>query len=592
MTPTSGGNHFDEIPRISEVRDGMRIDWDVPIRVDDGLVLRADVFRPDDAGKHSAILTYGPYGKGLSFQEAYGPQWQKMVEDHPEVAEGSTCKYQNWEVVDPEKWVPQGYVCVRVDSRGTGRSPGYIDLWGPRETQDLYECIEWAGVQAWCTGKVGLLGISYYAQNQYQVAALQPPHLAAIVAWEGSNDWYREFAYHGGILCDFAAKWYPTQVTGVQHGIGERGARSVATGELVAGPETLSDEVLARSRADFVGDIKSRPLMDQWYLDRNPDFSHIQVPMLSAGNWGGQNLHLRGNVEAFVNAATPQKWLEVHGGAHWTHFYTDYGRRLQQRFLDHFLKGEDNGWEKQAPVTLQVRHIPERYVERRDQAWPLPGTVWSKYFLDPNGPSLGPVPPMSAGSVEYDALGAGVTFRTPPLAAETEFTGPMAAKLFIKSNTVDADLFLVVRVFDPSGDEVTFQGALDPNTPISAGWLRASHRRLDPKKTLPYRPYHTHDTVEPLVPGDVCELDVEIWPSCIVVPAGYSIALTVRGKDYEYEGEISDFAKDFHYANRGVGPYTHADPDARPVSVFGGNVTVLTGAEHASYLLLPVIGAR
>ncbi|MCL6637936.1 MAG: CocE/NonD family hydrolase, partial [Alicyclobacillus sp.] len=149
----------------TEVRDGMRIDWDVPIAMEDGLVLRADVFRPVEDGQYPVILTYGPYGKGLSFQEGYPRQWKGLVERCPQVLEGSTNKYQNWETVDPEKWVPHGYVCVRVDSRGAGRSPGYLDPFSARETRDLYECIEWAGVQPWSNGKVCLLGISYYAMN-------------------------------------------------------------------------------------------------------------------------------------------------------------------------------------------------------------------------------------------------------------------------------------------------------------------------------------------------------------------------------------------------------------------------------------------
>src|SRR2546426_5494843 len=153
----------------SEVRDGMRIDWDVPIPVDDGLVLRADVYRPVPDGKRPVILTYGPYGKWLHFEDLYTDQWRRMIAQHPDVAAASTNKYANWEVVDPEKWVPDGYACVRVDSRGAGRSPGFLDLWSARETKDLYGCIEWAAGQPWSNGKVGLSGISYYAMNQWQV---------------------------------------------------------------------------------------------------------------------------------------------------------------------------------------------------------------------------------------------------------------------------------------------------------------------------------------------------------------------------------------------------------------------------------------
>src|ERR1700749_2833208 len=167
----------------SEIRDNMRIDWDAPIAIDDGLVLRADVFRPVAEGKYPVILSYGPYAKGLAFQEGYKGNWARLIKAAPEVLEGSSNRLQNWETVDPEKWVPDGYACVRVDSRGAGRSPGLLDPFSPRETRDFYECIEWAGTQPWSTGKVGVNGISYYAMNAWHVAGLQPPHLAAICVW-------------------------------------------------------------------------------------------------------------------------------------------------------------------------------------------------------------------------------------------------------------------------------------------------------------------------------------------------------------------------------------------------------------------------
>src|SRR2546423_4109870 len=238
----------------------MQIEWDISVEMDDGVVLRADVFRPADAGRHPVILSYGPYAKGLSFQEGYKGNWARLTKAAPEVLQGSSNRYQNWELVDPEQWVPDGYACVRVDSRGAGRSPGHLDVWSTRETQDLYQCIEWAGTQRWSSGKVGINGISYYAMNQWQVAALKPPHLAALCIWEGASDYYRELCRHGGILCDFLSSWSPRQVASVQHGIGKRGAKSVVTGELVAGPQTLSDAELAKNRADTPGEAMRRRL--------------------------------------------------------------------------------------------------------------------------------------------------------------------------------------------------------------------------------------------------------------------------------------------------------------------------------------------
>ena len=259
---------------------------DVPIRMDDGLVLRCDVYRPAKEGRYPVILSYGPYAKGLAFQDGYPSAWQRMVAEHPDVAYGSSNQYQNWEVVDPEKWVPEGYVCARVDSRGTGRSPGIIDHFSPRETRDFYDCIEWAGTQAWSSGKVGLNGISYYGINQWHVASLQPPHLAAMCIWEGAADWYRDMTHHGGILSTFWANWYDMQVKTVQYGLGERGPRSRVTGELVCGDETLSDRELQRNRCDFGDEILAHPLDDEYHKARSPLWERITVPFLSAANWG------------------------------------------------------------------------------------------------------------------------------------------------------------------------------------------------------------------------------------------------------------------------------------------------------------------
>ena len=572
---------------MSEVRDGMRIDWDVPIVVDDGLTLRADVFRPDDDGAYPVLLSYGPYGKGLAFQEGYGSAWDIMVREHPDVAAGSTNKYQNWEVADPEKWVPHGYVCVRVDSRGAGRSPGVLDCWSSRETRDLYECVEWAGTQPWSSGKVGLSGISYYAINQWHVAALQPPHLVCMVPWEGAEDFYREMSYHGGIHCTFLQNWYDIQVKSVQYGRGSDGPVNPNTGQLVCGDETLSEDELAANRAEFGADILDHPLADAYHRARSTDWSKVTVPFLSAGNWGGQGLHLRGNVEGFTRAASQRKWLELHGIEHWTEYYTDYGVALQREFFDHFLKGEDNGWDRRPPVLLRVRTL-DGFVDRAEQEWPLARTRWTRNYLDAGDLSLGVAPPGDAAERTYDMLGEGLTFSAPALEEETELTGPLTARLHVSSSTTDVDLFLTLRVFGPDGDEVLFQGAIDPKTPIAPGWLRASHRKLDDELSTPYRPYHAHDEVQPLTPGEVYAVDVEIWPTCLVIPAGHRIALTVAGRDYEHGQEGSRLG---HFANelRGCGPFIHTDRRARPEETFGGRATLHTGGEHESYVVLPVV---
>ena len=570
------------------IADGMRILWDVDITMDDGIILKADIFLPVAEGRYPVLLTYGPYAKGLAFQDGYPSAWAEMIAHHPDVAYGSSNKYQNWEVVDPEKWVPHGYVCVRVDSRGAGRSPGYIDHYSPRETQDYYACIEWAGVQPWSSGKVGLNGISYYGSNQWHVASLKPPHLAAMCIWEGFADFYRDGAYHGGILCTFFANWYDMQVKTVQYGQGVRGPRSALNGLLVCGDETLSDKQLEQNRSSFGDEILAHPLCDDWHQARAPQWDAIETPFLSAGNWGGQGLHPRGNCEGFMRAASQQKWLEIHGLEHWTHFYTDYGRMLQLRFFDHFLKGETNGWDQEPRVRLNVRHI-DHFEERLEHEWPLARTQWTPLHLHGGYQTLAAHKPTTSETVNFRGMGDGLTFISEPMAQQTEITGPVAARLTLSSSTSDADLFLVVRVFTPDLREVTFAGAIDPHTPIFQGWLRASHRKLDPALSKPWRPYHTHDEHQPLTPGVPVTVDVEFWPSGIVVPQGYRVALSIRGKDYIWQEKTGKKLSNFKNELLGCGPFLHNDPRDRPPEIFDGITSLHLGPDHDNYLLLPII---
>ncbi|GHJ37986.1 peptidase S15 [Streptomyces sp. TS71-3] len=513
--------------------------------------------------------------------------WGPLARKYPDAVAGSSNAYQNWETADPEKWVPDGYVCVRVDSRGSGRSPGRLDIFSPRETRDYYECIEWAGVQPWSNGKVGLLGISYYAANQWQVAALNPPHLAAICPWEGASDYYREFTHHAGILNVFTSIWYPVQVSSVQHGVGDRGTRNPVTGLPVAGPATLTAEELERNREDSPAGLLAHPFDDAYYRDRSPELEKITVPVLSAGNWA-HHLHTRGNTEGYVRASSAGKWLEIHGLEHFAEFYTDYGVALQKRFFGHLLKAEDTGWDTQPPVVLNVRHVDGSFEPRAEQEWPLARTRWTRLYLDLEAGALTGEPPARGARADFEALGDGLTFLTEPLEEETEITGPAAARLVISSTTADADVFLTLRVLDPDGADVTFVSALDPAGVIGAGWLRASHRATDPERSLPYRPWHPHDVAAPLTPGEAVPLDVEIWPTSVVVPAGYRIAVTVQGRDFEMPGD-GPWPSTYGVPMKGHGMFLHTDQADRPADVFGGTTTLHAAPGEEPYLLLPFV---
>jgi predicted acyl esterase len=236
---------------------------------------------------------------------------------------------------------------------------------------------------------------------------------------------------------------------------------------------------------------------------------------------------------------------------------------------------------------LQIRHV-DRFVVRHENEWPIGRTQWTKYYLHP-GMELSPHSrPNAAETLAYDPAGDGLLFLTPPVATEIEITGPVAAKLLVSSGSTDADLFLVLRVFAPDGKEVVFDGANDPRTPVAFGWLRASHRKLDAELSLPYRPYHAHDEKWPLRPGIPVELDVEILPTSIVVPPGYRIGLSVRGRDYRYDGPPIH-RPDLSYELSGVGPFVHNNPKDRPPEIFGATVTLHFDPAQPNYILLPVI---
>ena len=564
------------------------IERDVAITMDDGLELRADVYRPRSDAPVPVLMTMGPYGKGVRYQDHYAHSWEFLTKNHPDLLQGSKHRWLTWETVDPEIWVPWGYAVVRVDSRGAGRSPGYLDILSPRETLDYYHAIEWAGNQKWSNGKVGLNGISYYAINQWHVAALQPPHLAAMIPWEGAADSYRDFFRHGGILSNkFLETWYPRQITSVQHG-NPNAPQDPWLEESASGPDICSEAELFSNRMATLANVRAREMDDDWYQGRSPDWSKVVVPFLSAANWAGFGLHPRGNFSAFAQAASSDKWLEVHPGRHEEWFYLEYGMHLQKRFFDCFLKGENNGWQEEPRVLLNIRYPFSDSVEfRKESGWPLKDTAWTKLYLDAEAGALAWASPDRVGAASFKASTESICWMSPPLAEETEITGPLSLTLYVSSSTEDADLFVTLQAFAPDGTEVEFPGTVDPHTPLAQGWLRASHRKLCENRSRPYQPYHSHDDKQPLRPGEVYEMFIEIWPTCIVLPPGYRLALDIRGADFARDPSADEIGP-----YRGSGPWLHDDASDRPASIFGGITTIHTSPSRESYLFLPIIPER
>jgi predicted acyl esterase len=552
----------------------MIFEKNTPIPISDGNILRCNIFRPEGNGQYPVIMAMGAYGKDIHFEDGYNAQWNVLKKIYPEIDQaGSSGRFLRWEVIDPERWVPDGFVVIQIDSRGTGMSPGYIDPFGPVETHDYYEAIEWAAMQSWSTGKVGLIGVSYLAMKQWQVAALKPPHLAAIVPWEGASDFYRDSGRHGGIFSNsFTYAWWPRQVLSNQYGSGSSHHIDRDTGQRTTGP-ALQEELLVGNRTDHPHDRLNHPLDDAWNKERSPLLEQIEVPLLSAANWGGAGMHLRGNIEGFVNAASSNKWLFAHIGTHYESFYLPQYVAIQKRFFHYFLKGVDNGWGQEPKVQLAIRNVDGTASIRKEHEWPLARTQWQPFFLNALNSSLSSELITTSESTEFESNKNSVNFSTSVFSEETEFTGPVLLKLWISSSETDIDLFAILRVFDPSNTEVTFIGAHE-KVPLAQGWLRASHRKLDVKKSLPYRPYHSHDERQALIPHEIYPVEIEIWPTSIVFPIGYKLVLTIQGNDFVVNEP---------------GRLLHNHPQDRDDRLSKAQCKIYTGSAYPSQLILPMI---
>jgi uncharacterized protein len=557
------------------VENGMIFEQDVAIPVSDGNVLRANVFRPDATGRFPVVMAQGVYGKDVHFEDGFKTQWDQLLSVYPDLcSNGSTGRYLRWETADPERWVPDGFVIIQIDSRGSGKSPGYLDPRSPREIVDYFDAIEWAALQPWSNGKIGLLGISYYAVTQWRVATLRPPHLAAICPWEGYVDYYRDSTHHGGILSSgFANYWWPKQCLAVQHGNGKTPHRDRVTGGLPTGDNSLTDIELAANRTDYPADILRHGLDSTWWRERTPVLSRIDVPVFSAGNWGGPGMHLRGNIEGYLNVASKDKWLSLHTGKHWESFYLPQYVAAQKKFFNHFLRGDQNGWDREPSVKIVVRD-PRGERFRTADRFPLPATRTTRYHLDTKTKSLASTKPVEGGEIAYDALGPGVDFSSAPFAEDVEFTGFVSAHLWVTSSTADMDVFAILRAFDPDGKELIIDGAHE-KSPVSRGWLRLSHRKLGPERSNSLRPVHAHDEIQKIVPGEAYEITLEIWPTSIVFPKGYRLVLTLMGKDFEFPGI--------------PGRILHNHPHDRDRDEFKGTNVIISGGPYDSWLEMPLV---
>jgi hypothetical protein len=328
---------------VTPVGPEVRALRDVEIPMRDGTILRANVYLPRDGGAVPAILCAHPYGKDALPRRGrrgyrINPQFRILRQTGPVQISDET----SWEAPDPGWWVPRGYAVVNIDVRGAGRSDGIGSLMTDAEAQDIYDAIEWVADQDWCDGGVAMLGVSYLAISQYKVAGLRPPHLRAMVPWEGFTDAYRDFFYPGGIReIGFSRLW------------------------------TTVMRRSARMSPDLGREAAARPDDDAWWRSLAPDLARIQTPMLVCGSFSDANLHTRGSFRAFTEAASPHRHLYTHRTGKWAVFYGDEAKAVQRAFLDAHLKGIPTRLPR---VRLEVRDRGDHVHEVRDEeSWPPAG---------------------------------------------------------------------------------------------------------------------------------------------------------------------------------------------------------------------------
>ena len=471
---------------------------DAPITLRDGTVLRANVYRPPGEGAFPVLVCAHPYGKDKlpkigRLGSSFSFQYRALRQTGP--IRFSTLT--SWEAPDPAWWTAQGYVVVNCDLRGAGTSDGVGDLMSAQEGLDVHDVVEWAAGQPWSTGAVGMIGVSYLAISQYEGAAQRPPHLRAIVPWEGMTDPYRDLLRPGGIRETGFVKLWSTglKANRLTYSLGDRSAE--------------------------------HPVRDDFWRSIVPDLSTIDVPALICASFSDNNLHSRGSFRAFQRIASPDKHLYTHRSGKWATFYSDEARRAQLAFLDRHLRGADAA--ELPPVRLEIRESRDVIAAVRDATtWPPASTQWTALHLTTDG--LKPEPAAVGGSIAFDTRTGGARFGwTVP--ADTEITGPTALRLFVEmAGTDDVDLFVGVEKWRGT-EYVPFEGSYGfGRDRVATGWMRASMRALDDDASQPHEPVPSYTRREPLRPGQIVQVDIPLGPSATLFRAGEQLRLVVAGR--------------------------------------------------------------
>jgi uncharacterized protein len=565
---------------------GIRKQTDVRIPTRDGAYLLADVYRPLEAGTYPAIVNMGIYGK--AFQRGCICNQKDLLEKEAmedRYFEGNPDQFpwENHETVNTMDWVPKGYVAVKIDERGICNTPGTFEALSLQEAKDFYDAIEWTAAQAWSNGSVGTWGISYWAMAMLNMSQLQPPSLKAMAPLFTDSDSYRDYLYNGGIWNLF-----------------NRGG---------GGPPAC----IPRDTVDTLGIARAHPFYDRavygatGLIHISPDLDRVTVPFYTAIPLEHPGIHIRGSSETYIRAASKHKKLDIISGDIGGYPYTSEATAQYLAFFDYWLKGTQNGVMDGPPVRMMIRTGWRGYYWQTENEWPPTRTEYRRYYLDaapsdwegdgrrndfmcmsPNVPGRetattysadvkvgeeSPLPIPFAPRVGGDpGWSHGVSFITEPLVADLLIAGYLKLVIWVSSTTPDMDIVAGVRVMDENNKEIPYglSHKYGYFNPLALGWLKVSHRKLDPGKSTVYRPYHTHTETDyqPMTPGEIVKTEVEIWPTTAFIRKGHRIRLDVQPADGFDHPIPHDYNETYHR---------------------GAYNTIYAGPDHPAYLQLPVI---
>ncbi len=526
------------------------LEKDVAVQLRDGVTIHVDVFRPTGTEPVPVIVAWSPYGKGqgasASVMGIFG-----LVGLQNSIVSG----LEKFEGPDPAYWCAHGYAICNPDIRGVVDSDGDSVLWDRQEGRDCFDLIEWLAEQEWCSGKVGMSGTSYLAASQWFTAAEQPPHLAAINPWEGVSDVYRDLVKRGGM-----------PDTGF--------AQQLQDGSFFG----------QNRKEDIVGEVQRFPLMTDLWEHKIPEFASITVPAYIVASYSN-TLHTAGTFRAWRRIASEKKWLRVHNSQEWPDYYDDANVEDLRRFFDHYLRGEDNGWERTPHVRYSLLDLEGGdTIDVAADTFPPSDVVSTKYYLDGRSRALTTSAPADEVPATYsvdrnpDAVSFVTTFEQ-----ETVLVGYPKAHLFVEAKgSDDMDLFVLVQKLDPYGTplsaftipnhspmahDITDHGATILRYKGSDGRLRVSARHLDGTLSTDEVPAHTFDRVEQLTDGEIVEVDIDLLPVGLVFHAGEHLRFVINARNLL--GTMMPGIREYVGANT-------------------GQHVIHTGGEHASYLQLPV----